>query len=664
MIFRITGMFLLLFCLTFAPAAFAAESAAKQEPAKLEPVVVTAGRVAEKPTSVTQAMTVIPQEEIKKNQYQNLGGLLRNYGIQVDAYSPNDAAAGVTMRGMRSSVFGDDLQGGVLVLVDGRRTGTSNVGMIPLVNVERIEIIRGPASVQYGSSAVGGVINIITRRGTKDPSATAEAGYGSWDTVRALGEGAWAYGPVDFSGGVTYSSANDYKTGDNRRYPNTGFDRIVGYSFNTGLSFLDEHRIGFSLHGVDGNDMGSSGDFQNLTREAYTNRYNRSVDVTYDGGYKDAGLDWKARYYHGDMYYRFTDPGYNPMWGKSNSKTQTEYQGAQGQVSFSKSFLTLTGGGDWQKYGTRILADYNLETQASTYDVGAGFILAKLAFWDDLLILSGGLRYDKYYVKTNGEETDFGHTTPSVGVAVNPLQWLTFRGNYGESYRVPDAQALLGFNGGMYGRYIGNSDLEPETGQGWDAGFDIHHKSLKLGLTYFWTNYKDKILTRSTPSYDYEYYNVSGTVKYRGLEAQASYDVGEFFGWSFMLRPYVNMTYLLKYEDKQGNRVPNVNNMDLTYGLQFNHPGIGLDVDLRATYYGHRKEQDYIMGSPTYGETVNRGGETVVDLFVTQTLHKWDGAGTLSLKGEVRNMFNVNYEAYMGYPLPGASYWLGLRYDY
>ncbi len=634
---------------------------AKQDPAQLETVVVTAGRVAEKPTAVPQAMTVIPQEEIKKHQYQDLGGLLRNYGIQVDSYSPNQASSGITMRGMRSNLFGNDLQGGVLVLVDGRRAGTSNISLIPTVNVERVEIIRGPAAAQYGSSAIGGVVNIITKRGGATPSVAAEAGYGSWDTMRALGEGAWAYGPVDFSGGVSYLSANDYKTGDDKRYRNTGLDHNVGYSFNAGLNFLDEHRLGLVIQGVDGNDLGNSGDFRNITPEAYLNQYNRSLDLSYEGGRKDAGLGWKARYYHGNNYYRSSDP----VWG--NSKTQTEFQGAQGQVSFTKSFLTLTGGGDWQKYRTRLLADYNLETQASTYNVGAGFLLAKLAFWDDLLIVSGGLRYDKYYVEANDDKTDFNHSSPSLGLAVNPLKWLTLRANYGDSYQAPSAQQLLGFDGGAWSRYIGNPNLDPEQGRGWDAGFDIHHKSLKLGLTYFWTDYKDAIADRAVPGSftDREYYNMDGKTKYRGLEAQASYDIGEFFEWPFMLRPYVNMTYLFKFHnDELDMDRPNVSNMNLTYGLQLNHPGIGLDVDLRATYFGHRKEQDYIMGSSTYGEIVRKGGETVVDLFATQTLYKWDGAGTLSLKGEIRNMFNVNYDAYMGYPLPGASYWLGLRYDY
>ena len=134
-------LFLMAFCLSASP--ILAQEASEREPARMDPVVVTAGRVAEKPTTVTQAMTVIPREEIEKHQYQNMGELLRTKGIQFDSYNPNQIGLStLVMRGVRS-VSDSDLHGGVLVLMDGRRTGTNNISLIPLVNVERIEIIRG-----------------------------------------------------------------------------------------------------------------------------------------------------------------------------------------------------------------------------------------------------------------------------------------------------------------------------------------------------------------------------------------------------------------------------------------------------------------------------------------------------------------------------------------
>ena len=186
-----------LFLMFTAGAVFAlsASLALAQDAEVMEKVVVTAGRIAEKAQTVTQATTVIPREEIEKNQYTDLGSMLRNYGIQVNSYTPNQGLSQVAIRGVRSSAMGSDLQGAVLVLVDGRRIGTDNLSMLPMVNVERIEIIRGPASVQYGSSAIGGVINVITKRGIgalqpedKNLAARLEAGGGSFDTYKTQAE--------------------------------------------------------------------------------------------------------------------------------------------------------------------------------------------------------------------------------------------------------------------------------------------------------------------------------------------------------------------------------------------------------------------------------------------------------------------------------------------
>ncbi|MDR2694878.1 MAG: TonB-dependent receptor, partial [Deltaproteobacteria bacterium] len=410
---------------------------------------------------------------------------------------------------------------------------------------------------------------------------------------------------------------------------------------------------------------------------------NHSLDLTYDGGHKDTGLAWKGRYYGGDMHYQYHDAP-DPASGSYNDKNRTVYQGAQGQLSFTKDFLTLTGGLDWQQHRLRGnnengkgSAFFEKERHSSsTYEVGAGFLLAKLAFWDELLIVGGGVRQDTYAVKagdsfTPSSSKEFDHTTPSVGVAVNPLKWLTLRGNYGESYQAPTPMQLMGGSwSAFYGRYIGNSHLKPERGEGWDAGFDMHDKAWNLGLTYFSTDYRDKIGVRPVGG-DNQYYNVGGTVYYRGIEAQAGYDLGDAFAWPFMLRPYANLTQMLECRGrgqdpaKPDSYAPmrNISDTSLAYGLQFKYPDIGLEADLRATYYGYRKELVYDSAAWT-SDMKRAGGETVVDFFAAQTLHKWEDAGKLSLKGEVRNLTNVKHEAFANYPLPGRSFWLGLRYDY
>ena len=630
--------------------------AQETETTKLGPVVVTAGRIVEKAKNVTQSTTIIQREEIAKHQYKDIGGILRNYGVQVDNYAANSSLSQISIRGIRSSTMGMDLQSPILLLVDGRRVGTSNIAMIPMVNVERIEIIRGPASVQYGTSAIGGVVNVITRRGTEATNVTLEAGGGSWDTYKTLGEFSTAAKVVDFSGGASYLTSHNYRTGNNDKYHNSGTDYDVAYSGNLGINFNPKNRLGFTMIGVQADKIGSPDELAYNNHTAYNDRANNSMDFAYDGGYKDAGLSWKGRYFVGKDKYFNADPN-DPF---AHFASETEYSGVQGQLSWQKSILTLTGGADYLDYDT---STRPTKLNNKYYNTGV-FGLAKLAFFDESVILSGGLRYDDYKLTFDDKEDTIDHTTPSVGLAWHTTDWLTLRSNYGESYRIPQAQELLGFDNG-WTNYVGNPDLKPEEGKSWDAGFEVNYDSLNLGLTYFRTNYKNKIATRQAGAgWDQQYYNMDGTVKFRGIEAQASYELDGAFGWDFVLRPYVNLTHLFKYDDKDGEKVPNVSNMDLAYGLNFEKPDIGLDVDLRFTYYGHRHEKTYGRDFPWPTTDVKTGGDTIVDLFVTKTLYEWEEGDKVSIKGEVRNLFDVNYATIVNYPEPGQSFYIGLRYDY
>lgn len=641
--------------------ALAQEPKTEGEPEILDKVIVTAGRVAEKPRAVTQATTIISQEEIQKKQYTDLGGMLRNYGIQVNTYPSNQGLSQMTIRGVRSSAMGSDLQGAILILVDGRRIGTDNISMVPMVNVERVEIIRGPASVQYGTSAIGGVVNVITRRGLglypnpdKDMAARLELGGGSFDTYKAEAELAAQNQKVDFSGGVSWLTNGSYTTGGGHTYHNTDNDYKLGYSLNMGYSFNKENRIGATALGLRNEHAGSSNELRQNDHDSYADRNNYSMDFVYDGAYKDLGLSWKGRYFNGYDNYLSED------LSMGHYHSETNYQGAQGQASWNKSFLTLTGGVDYTYYDIDVLSS---NINSKYYNTGT-FALAKLAFSDDLVVVSGGVRYDDYDLRYEGSKANLDHTTPSVGLAVNPTSWLTLRSNYGESYRVPQSQEVIGFNSG-WANYIGNSDLKPEEGKSWDVGFEINRNSLNLGLTYFHTNYENKIATRSVGAgLDRQYYNIDGDSKLRGLEAQASYDLGELFDWSFVLRPYLNLTSLFKMEDDQGKKLENISRHDIAYGLNFEHEEWGLDADLRFTYYGKQKQQDFGTPPLYQGGPVNVGPSTVVDLFVTKTIHNWEDIGTLSVKGELRNMFDEDYETIYAYPMPGRSFYIGLQYEY
>lgn len=214
--------------------AFAAEGDVKA-PLTLDEIVVTASRVEEKAKEVTANVTVIDEEEIKASSAHTLGEILAEKAVGHIQNYPG-ALTAVGIRGFRTETHGNDLMGHVLILINGRRAATGNAAKLMIRNnVERIEIIRGPASVQYGSAAMGGVVNIITKRGV-DNSAFIEGGLGSWEyDAEAMGLSANTKG-VDFYGTYEHRSIDDYDTARGDQYENTGFSRQENVYVNLATS--------------------------------------------------------------------------------------------------------------------------------------------------------------------------------------------------------------------------------------------------------------------------------------------------------------------------------------------------------------------------------------------------------------------------------------------
>src|SRR5450830_1475213 len=163
-----------LISLAFTTPVFAAENI------NLDDVVVTASRVSQSRESVLGDVTVINQEEIERAGAGSITDLLKSQsGIQINTSGGAGSAASVFLRGTNS----DHL----IVLIDGLRINSATLGTtsfenIPLSQIEKIEILRGPASSLYGQDAIGGVIQIFTKKGMDGFKPYVGIGYGSYKT--------------------------------------------------------------------------------------------------------------------------------------------------------------------------------------------------------------------------------------------------------------------------------------------------------------------------------------------------------------------------------------------------------------------------------------------------------------------------------------------------
>jgi iron complex outermembrane recepter protein len=214
------------------------EASNQGEPVELEGMVVTATRSEERKNRLPAGVTVIPQEEIARSGARHVVDVLRNRGgIQVtDSFGDGSR----TLVGIRG--FGENAHSNTLILVDGRRLSNpdiagSDLNSIALKDIERIEIIEGSAGALYGDQAVGGVINIITRR-PETYAATTEITIGSYG-ARAIN----AFASDRPTEALSYRLSAEVRQSDNYRDHNAiDYRNVLGradYSLGAGNLFVE-----------------------------------------------------------------------------------------------------------------------------------------------------------------------------------------------------------------------------------------------------------------------------------------------------------------------------------------------------------------------------------------------------------------------------------------
>lgn len=635
---------------------------APSHPTVMDEVVVTASRSAETKKQVSANLTIINREEIEQSSSRNVADLLAEKGLgHIQKYPGN--LTSISIRGFRTDTHGNDLQGKVLILLDGRRAGTGNVAKLMTKNVQRIEIIRGPGAVQYGSAGMGGVVNIITRQGEFN-SAFVEAGGGGFDTGEGSIGGTVNQNGFDFAGSYTYRTEGDYDTGSGDRFENTGNNYETGISANLGYSFSDTNRLGVIFTGFDADDAGNPGYFSNPDLDNTTDKDNYSIDTRYNGGTDNDQYQWMVRYFFGKDENTWKSPTASNASGWDtgiDSSNKTDQQGAQAQVTGTFDIATVTAGFDW--------LDYDVENTwtptKTTYTNPALFLLGKTSFADDAVTANIGLRYDWYEVEVKepgGRDEDQNRLTPQVGLAWMVTDELKLRAQYAEAFTMPSADQLAADFTSYGTRTVGNPDLDPEKSNTYEGGLDFEHKSLTASLTYFHTDFEDKITTDYLVDGSATWQNL-GDATIAGFEGEISYDVGEPMGWTWEVRPYLGMTILTKYEDDQtGEDLLYVSGTNLSAGLVVNN-GAGTFVRFNVAYAGKQDVNDW--ESQTYPTpVVELDSSTVADLVASYRFLESDTYGAFTLRGEIRNLFDEEYAYVKGYPMPGINWFLGLRWDY
>ncbi len=628
----------------------------------LEEMVVTASRYKESKKELTTYAMIITEDEIRQSSAKNLGELLAEKGIGHIHMYPGDSTS-VGIRGFRTETHGNDLMGHVLVLLDGRRAGTGNLAKILTKNIERVEIIKGPGAVQYGSAGMGGIINVITKKGKGKPSFFIEGLLGSFD-YQSLSLG--GYGKIknfDFSMAYLKDKQDDYDTANGDRYYNTEYSDKQNYSINFGYEFIPNNRIGVIYTKYEGDKIGNPGYLSQNDHDDYKNSSLSSADIIYDGGVVNWDLYWKVRYFEGTDIDEWHDPTNSNPDGWDDgvpSKRRTEHKGFQAQLSLDKELFFITSGMDW--------VYYKVETTWSPHETyykdPAFFVLGKLRLLNQKLILSGGLRYDKYKVevgKGEGKDKERNHVCPTIGTSYLITDNIKFRLNYARAYRMPSAKELAADYTIWGTRYKGNPDLDPEKSWTAEGGLDFYNDFVEASLTYFYTHFKDKIVSKSSGGVST--WENKGEAKIDGIEFSLSCDFGKILNLKYEIKPYGNVVYLFSRKDEEDDKdLKYVNKMNASWGITVSDRD-SLNANLNFSYNGNQWIDDYESGVYPV-PVIKKGGFVVANFTISKRLLKMGDYGKLTLRGEVKNLFDRNYSYVKGYPMPGRSFYLGLRYDY
>ncbi len=514
--------------------------------------VVTATRTALEKKEVPNAVQVVTQEDIKHMGAYSVQDALK-YATGVDVQSFGMTGNQVMVRGM------DTMHS--LILVDGKRMAdedtpaTQNVYVLNRINmadVERIEIIRGAGSAIYGSEAMGGVINIITKKASK-PNATIGFSTGSKETSGYFNYSSGRQGKVAVKVDGRRTKVRDiYRSeGNSNQFGNKQyFNASIDYAFddNRGL----ELSAGYMKEKLQSDSASTSSTGSFSTQNQSYNQERKDVSLMYYG--KDTKNDYTFRTYFSELSKDQTAIKTYPNIPMIGSFLNTNDEHTFKKFVFEAKDTYVANESNKVTYG----AEYKHEKSDRTYrslfmpetmgfewavgvsnhaiDTYAAYVQDEIKVNDKLLVIPA-LRWD-YHDKFGSELTAKLGATYSMN-ANNRIKF-----NVGTGYRAPTLYELYAnmvkSMGGMTVNVFGNPDLQPEKSFDIDLAFEGESGKANYKISPFYNRVKDMISSYTEQigmNYNSYYVNLNKAEIY-GTEAELGYNFDEH--WSAM----ANYTYL------------------------------------------------------------------------------------------------------------------------
>ncbi|HEV2563360.1 MAG TPA: TonB-dependent receptor [Rhizomicrobium sp.] len=617
-------------------------------------IVVTATRTPMPRERTGESVSVITGSDLQTQQTVALSDALgETPGLTVNRNGPMGQPTSIGIRGGET--------GQTLVLIDGVRindpSGTDEgaiLGDLLVNNIDRVEILRGPQSTLYGSDAIGGVINVLTRRGGETPvQLRASAEGGSFDTYRLNAAADGTVDNVDYGAAVNYLHTNGVSAADSRHgNPETDGYGNFGATGNARMHVSDQVSIDLRSYYVSARDDFDDGavSFAPPYPPADSAAYNTNRLLA---GYAGVNVDLFDGKFHNRLAAmgsksgrKFFDSAFDTIHENAANKgdaTRFEYQGIvdlspSDQISFGAETQRLSFTGDFFSSFSAF------DSHATGHSRINGYYAQGQTTLFDALTLTGGVRYD--------DDADFGHhTSLKLAGAWQIMDGTTLHANYGDGFKAPSLYELFSQFSSVRG------PLRPEVAKGWEAGADqkFLNNRMRASLTYFErkaTNLID-FTSCSTPQECTErpfgfYYNV-GRTQSKGVEAEIAGAISDTLN---LTANYTNMTSTDLATGLALQRRPHIQaNAILTWA-----PTANWSVGTSVSHVGRRIDQyDNSTVPPT---PFPNGGYTLANLFGEIDFER------LAFYGRVENLFDTHYEPELGYGAAGRAFYIGVRATY
>ena len=616
-------------------AAFAllAVNSAWAEEKDLGVVVVTATRTATQSSAIIGDVSTVSRTQIEQAAQSTLGELLQTQpGVQITANGGPGSPSAIYLRGGSSTQ--------TLVLVDGLRLASATAGStafenIPLEQIERIEILRGPASALYGSDAIGGVIQIFTRQGSGMPHFSLEAGAGTYGTQRGTASYAGKSGDTrfNFTLGVQHSDGFSATkpgafgfNGDRDAYDNRNFSVQLAHQLNP------DHELGaqaFYSHGKAHFDAQNCDAFYITCTSNFDNTQQHSLSSA-SAWLRDRFLpNWTSQLRLGqsrdDLTSVFLDPSTNTVSGQQ-ARTRQNQLSWQNDIDIGRNKLLLAVE----------RREENVDANTMSYTIRertTDALVAGYQAWVDAHSVQLSARHDR--------SNQYGsHDTGSFAYAYQIAPAWRASAALATAFRAPTFNDLY-WPVDYASYFVGNPNLRPERARNREIGLVHESGAQRVSITAYRNQVSDLIGygNASAPDYFFTTVNV-GSALLKGLTT--SYD-GKFGPWQLK----ASYDVLSAHDETSGlflmRRAKNHGALALRYAEQ--RWDAGVELIASGARWADVANTSHTAG---YG-LLNVDGRLGID-------RDW------SLVGRVNNLLNRKYELLQDYNTPGANLFLGVRY--